>query len=107
MTNKLYQISFYVPETHCDIVKQAMFDAGAGKLGDYDSCAWQTAGQGQFKPLEGSNPFLGEKNQLETVDEYKVEMMCDENKLKEAIRALKSSHPYEVPAYAIVKLESY
>lgn len=103
----LYQISFYVPETHCEKVKRAMFDAGAGKLGDYNSCSWQTAGQGQFKPLAGSNPFLGKKNRLETVDEYKVEMMCDEKHLKLVIQKLISSHPYEVPAYSVVKLEGY
>lgn len=107
MTNKLYQISFYVPETHCHHVKQALFNAGAGKLGNYDCCAWQTLGQGQFKPLEGSHPFLGEKDTLETVDEYKVEMMCDKKNLHNAIQALKSSHPYEVPAYAVIKLEDY
>jgi len=107
MTNKLYQISFYVPATHCEIVKQALFDAGAGKLGDYDSCAWQTAGQGQFKPLPGSRPYLGKKDELETVDEFKVELMCTKENLKASIQALKSSHPYEVPAYAVIKLEDY
>ena len=103
----LYQISFYVPKTHCEKVKSALFKAGAGKLGDYDCCAWQTLGRGQFKPLEGSNPFLGNKNSLEIVDEYKVEMMCSKENLHSAIQALKSSHPYEVPAYAVIKLEDY
>jgi len=103
----LYQISFYVPKTHSDKVKTALFDAGAGKLGDYDCCAWQTLGQGQFKPLEGSNPFLGKKETLEIVDEYKVEMMCSKDNLQTAIQALKSSHPYEVPAYSVIKLEDY
>jgi hypothetical protein len=101
-----YQISFYVPETHCDKVKQAMFDAGAGRLENYDSCAWQTLGQGQFKPLPGSQPFLGETDKLETVSEYKVEMLCDDEHLSAAIQALKSSHPYEVPAYSVIQLKN-
>ncbi len=84
-----------------------MFDAGAGQLGNYNNCAWQTAGKGQFKPLAGSDPFLGTSGNLEFVDEFKVEMMCDEACLEAAIKALKSSHPYEVPAYSVIKLENY
>lgn len=56
-----------------------MFDAGAGGLGDYQECSWQTLGQGQFRPLKGSQPFLGETDKLEKVVEYKVEMLCQEN----------------------------
>ena len=84
-----------------------MFDAGAGKLEAYDCCSWQTLGQGKFKPLERSHPFLGTNDTLETVDEYKVEIMCSEAHLHKAMQALKSSHPYEVPAYAVIKLEGY
>ena len=104
MTNH-YQITFYIPEKQCGQVKQAMFDAGAGILGDYQECAWQILGEGQFKPLQGSQPFLGKTNKLEKVKEYKVEMLCQKNVLKAVIRALKSSHPYEVPAYSVIKLE--
>ena len=104
---KLYQISFYVPESHCEIVKNTMFEAGAGGVGDYQECAWQTSGEGQFKPLKGSQPFLGKIDKLEKVSEYKVEMLCMEKHLKPAIMALKNSHPYEVPAYAVIKLEPY
>jgi hypothetical protein len=102
MTNKFYEINFYVPETHLQRVKQAMFDAGAGKLGNYQECCWQTKGEGQFRPLPGSNPTLGEVNQLENVTEYKVEMPCIEEKLASVIKALKNSHPYEMPAYSIL-----
>ncbi len=101
-----YQISFYVPEKQCEQVKQALFDAGAGILGNYQECSWQTLGQGQFKPLDGSQPFLGEKDELEMVGEYKVEMLCDGKKIKSVIKALKSSHPYEVPAYSVTELVS-
>jgi len=102
--NNLYQINFYVPKEHCEKVKQAMFDAGAGIIGDYQECSWQILGKGQFKPMQGSQPFLGKQDQLETVAEYKVEMICKAEKIEAVIQALKSSHPYEVPAYSVIKL---
>jgi len=104
--SEYYQISFYVPELHCEDVKQAMFNAGAGKLGNYQECCWQILGEGQFKPTSGSQPFLGEKDKLENVSEYKVEMLCEKVKIEPVIQALKSSHPYEVPAYSVIKLLS-
>ncbi len=103
---EFYQVTFYVPEKHCESVKQAMFDAGAGGFDNYQECSWQTMGQGQFKPIEGSQPFLGKKDKLEKVLEYKVEMLCHKNNIKPVIRALKSSHPYEVPAFSIIELIS-
>lgn len=105
--SKLYQISFYVPVTHCEIVKASMFEAGAGRVGDYQECAWQTLGEGQFKSLSSSQPFIGEIGELEKVTEYKVEMVCVKGILNQVIQALKSSHPYEVPAYHVIKLEAY
>jgi hypothetical protein len=84
-----------------------MFEAGAGKIGDYDSCCWQTPGQGQFRPLEGSSPFVGEQNSVETVAEYKIEMVCADELVKDTVAAMKSSHPYEEPAYDVWKLEDF
>ncbi len=80
-----------------------MFDAGAGTLENYQECSWQTLGLGQFKPMDGSQPFLGKTDKLEAVSEYKVEMLCNTKHIKPVIKALKSSHPYEVPAYFITK----
>lgn len=97
----MYQIIFYVPETHLESVKAALFEAGAGKIGDYDSCAWQTLGQGQFRPLEGSAPYIGQTGQVEQVTEYKVELVCEEGVLKTAIAAMLAAHPYEEPAYSV------
>ncbi|MFO7749573.1 MAG: hypothetical protein R6V54_05720 [Desulfobacteraceae bacterium] len=99
----MYVISFYVPATHLIEVKQALFDRGAGKIGNYDSCAWQTKGQGQFRPLGGSDPFSGEQDRLSQVDEYKVEMVCSDEIIAHVIEALYSSHPYEQPAYHVMK----
>ena len=103
----LYQISFYVPVENCETVKRAMFDAGAGIVGDYQECAWQTLGEGQFKPLDGSQPYIGEVNTLEKVEEFKVEMVCTSQLIEKVILALKSSHPYEVPAFSVIKLELF
>ncbi len=72
----MYKIYFYVPKSHLDKVKQAVFSKGAGKLGNYDNCAWQTLGTGQFRALDGSHPAIGEQNRLEHVQEYKVETVC-------------------------------
>lgn len=102
----MYKICFFVPEDAVEIVKKALFDAGAGRIGDYDSCSWQTLGSGQFQPLENSKPTIGQIGKTETVAEYKVELVCDDSHIKQAIRALKESHPYEEPAYDVIKLEA-
>ena len=101
----MFKLCVFVPEDAAEQVKQAMFEAGAGKIGDYDSCCWQVLGQGQFRPLEGSSPFIGEHDRIETVAELRIEMVCADQFIKQAIAAMKSSHPYEEPAYDVWKLE--
>ena len=101
----MYKFCFFVPESHLEAVKEAVFATGAGRIGDYDSCCWQTPGQGQFRPLEGSNPFLGSRGEVEQVDEYKVEMVCDDHVIEAAIEALFEAHPYEEPAFDVYRLE--
>ena len=103
----MYKITFFVPETHLTDVKEALFLAGAGKVGSYDCCAWQVKGQGQFRALTGSQPFLGALNRLEEVEEYRVEMVCDEVMIQEAVQALFNAHPYETPAYDVVKVLAF
>lgn len=56
----MYKICFFVPENHVDLVKNALFEAGAGRIGDYDNCSWQTLGTGQFRPLKNSSPTIGQ-----------------------------------------------
>lgn len=101
---RLYKVEFYVPVDHAEKVKEAVFAAGAGRYEAYDSCAWQTEGTGQFRPLEGSDPFIGEKGKVEHVREVKVECICREGDLKHVLRALVESHPYEEPAYGAFPL---
>lgn len=102
----MYKLSFFVPDEALESVKQAVFKAGAGRIGNYDCCSWQTLGQGQFRPLEGSNPHIGSHNQVETVDEWKVELVCEDELIHKAVAAMKQAHPYEEPAYDVWKLES-
>ena len=83
-----------------------MFEVGAGKVGNYDCCAWQTRGEGQFRPLDGSSPFLGNQGQIETVIEHKLEMVCEEQCLEAVIAALKRAHPYEEVAYTVIRTET-
>lgn len=99
----MYQLSFYVPREQLEFVKEAIFAAGGGKIGHYDSCCFEYEGQGQFRPLEGSRPFIGSTNQTETVREVKVELVVEDHCLKEVVAALKKAHPYETPAYFVVK----
>ncbi len=105
MSEVLVKIEFYVPETHLDDVKNAMFAAGAGRVGDYDCCAWQTLGQGQYRPLEGSTPYLGQQGEVEQVAEYKVEMVCLRSLTETVIAAMKTAHPYEEVAYCVIRTE--
>jgi hypothetical protein len=98
------QITVYVPESHLDAVKNALFSAGAGRIGAYDMCCWQTAGIGQFRPLEGSDPFIGEPGRVETVKEWKLELLCSGERLAAALAAMKEAHPYETPAFHVSKV---
>lgn len=95
----LFKLSFFVPVAHAEAVKAAVFAAGAGRLGAYDSCSWETAGVGQFRPLAGSRPFIGATGRVERVAELKVEMVCEEACLARVLAALRAAHPYETPAF--------
>lgn len=103
----MYKISFFVPEIASEFVKIAMFDAGAGKIGNYDHCSFETLGTGQFRALLGANPVIGRVGELEKVRELKIEMVCEDTVLKEVVMALKKHHPYEMPAYHITKLTDF
>ena len=100
----MYKLCFYVPASHLESVKKTVFAAGAGRIGDYDSCCWQVPGQGQFRPLDGSRPFLGQQGVVEAVVEYRVEMVCETAFIKAAVAALLAAHPYETPAWDVVAL---
>jgi hypothetical protein len=100
----MYKLCFYVPETHLEAVKRAVFAAGGGRIGGYDSCCWQALGQGQFRPLAGSQPYLGQTGMLEQLAEWKVELVVADELIHETVKALKHSHPYETPAFEVWRL---
>ncbi len=100
----MYKFCFYVPETHVDTVKSAVFSAGGGRVGQYDHCAWQVLGQGQYRPLEGSQPFIGQSGQVEQVVEWKVEMMVADELIHDVVKAMRKHHPYETPAFDVWRL---
>lgn len=100
----MYQLITYIPEEALERVKAALFAAGAGKIGNYSHCAWQTLGEGQFMPLANSNPHIGETLQLCRVKEWKVEMVVAKEHKNAVIAALKSAHPYETPAFSLIAL---
>jgi hypothetical protein len=102
----MYKLCFYVPEDHLESVKQAVFGAGAGRIGNYDSCCWQSSGLGQFRPMKGATPFIGAVGEVEQVVEIKVEMVCADEHIREVIQALRLAHPYEEPAFDVFRVES-
>ena len=96
----------FVPKTHTDIVRQAMGDAGAGRIGLYSHCSYSVEGVGRYKPLEGAHPAIGEVGQFEEVTEERIECLCDRTKAKEVIEAVRKVHPYEEVAFDIYPLIS-
>ena len=101
---KKYKLCVFVPASHLEILKDAIFAAGGGKQGDYSRCCWQVAGQGQFYAEAGADPYIGEVGKETHVTEYRVEFLCDESLLKPMLKALYEAHPYEEPAFDVVEL---
>lgn len=95
----IYKLAVYVPQNFLEKVKSALFLAGAGTQGNYQECCWQVLGTGEFKPIEGSVPYIGEKDRLEKVAEWRLEILVDESKASDVKAALLESHPYEEPAF--------
>ncbi len=103
---QLYKIAVFVPYDNRDEVFDAMTAAGAGKAPNYEGCGYMSEGVGMFTPLEGANPHIGNIGEQAIVDEVKLETVVDEKYLKQTIKAMVAAHPYEVPAYEVIKLEN-
>jgi dinuclear metal center YbgI/SA1388 family protein len=99
-----YKLVVFAPIESVTKVSNAIFAAGAGWIGDYSKCSFQTAGTGTFLPLEGAKPATGKKGQLEKVPEVRFETIVPADKLEEVIAAMKKTHPYETPAFDVFKL---
>lgn len=102
----MYKLAFFVPLNAAETVKKAVFETGAGRIGDYEACCFETRGHGQFRPLTGADPHIGAVGELEHVEELKVELVCEDGIIQSAVAALKLAHPYEEPAYDVWRLEN-
>jgi hypothetical protein len=98
------KIVTFVPLSHTDIVRQAMGDAGAGKIGNYTHCSFSSRGVGRYIPGDNAQPFIGVAGQFESVEEERIEMVCERSDARTVIAAMKSVHPYEEAAYDIYEL---
>src|SRR5881397_1888240 len=97
--DQLHALVVYVPETHAEALLEAIGNAGAGKIGNYSHCSFTSPGVGRFTPLPGSAPFIGAVGTGEQVPEVRVECVVEADKLEGVVRALRSVHPYEEPAF--------
>jgi hypothetical protein len=94
----------FVPREALDVVRTALFEAGAGRIGKYEHCSWYTQGTGTFLGGEGTNPTLGEAGREERVAELRLETVFPEEKQEDVIAALRRAHPYEEPAFDVYAL---
>lgn len=105
-TESLVKLVVFTPRDYVTQVVDALSNAGAGHIGNYSHCTFQSPGEGTFKPLEGTNPFIGQQGELEHVDEVKVETIVEESNLSEVIDQMSEAHPYEEVAYDIISLKN-
>lgn len=103
-TNKKVKIVVFVPKSHADIIRKAMGDAGAGQIRKYTHCSYTVEGVGRYLPGAGAKPFIGEMGKLESVEEERVECICDQIKAKRVITAMRKAYPYEEVAFDIYPL---
>lgn len=101
---KRVKIITTIPTENTESVRNAICDAGAGVIGNYTHCTMSTKCIGTFKPNDEANPYIGEKNKLEFVEEDKLEVVCPVEKVKEVVSKLRETHPYEEPAIDIIPL---
>ena len=94
----------FVPAEALDAVRDALFGAGAGRIGDYERCSWYTEGTGTFLGGEGTAPTVGERGREERVPEFRLETVFPAERQTEVIAALRIAHPYEEPAYDVYEL---
>ena len=103
-TDTLNKLVTFIPKENADAVTTALYNAGAGQIGDYKNCSFQLEGTGTFMPTEGTNPHIGEPNKQATVQEKRVEMIFPTHLKKRVLEALRTAHPYEEVAYYVFPL---
>ena len=103
---KLYKIAVFIPEGHERKVFEEMAAAGAGHIGNYSHCSFNSSGIGTFLPLEGTNPFIGQIGSIESTKEIRLEMLVPHGKLDDVVNAMIKAHPFEEVAYDVYHLEN-
>ena len=98
------KVVVFVPLDSADAVREALHGAGAGRIGDYDSASWSTAGEGRFRPLDGAAPAIGRVGEPEVVEEARIEVVAPRSRRTAVVRAMLAAHPYEEPAFDVVAL---
>lgn len=104
--HKFVKLVVFVPPSHVDTVRSAIGSAGGGWIGNYSDCTFEVRGKGAFRPLEGTNPYIGKTGELEMVEEIRLETILPANKVDHVIRAMLQAHPYEEVAYDLYSLEN-
>ena len=94
----------FVPREALETVREALFAAGAGRIGDYERCSWYTAGTGTFRGGTGTDPAIGESGREERVSELRLETVYPEDRHEDVVAALRRAHPYEEPAFDVYPL---
>ena len=106
MPTKNVKLVVFTPVAYGDIVRKALGEAGAGKIGNYDFCSFSSRGIGRYRGNEKSNPTIGEAGQYESVEEERIEVVVPREILEKVVRAMKKVHPYEEVAYDIYPIEN-
>ena len=104
MESKYLKIVVFVPSADADSIREALANAGAGHIGNYDFCSFSVKGVGRFRPGENTNPHIGSQGEIEEVEEERIETICPKEKIKEVLDALRQVHPYEEPAIDVYEL---
>lgn len=104
MQDKLRKLAVYVPSDYASKVREALFEAGAGGIGNYDRCSFNAMGKGTFRAGSGATPFVGQVGKLHTEEEVKIEVIYPMMHERRIVQALKAAHPYEEPAYDCIPL---
>lgn len=101
----LYKFIVFSPATHTAEIRAALAKAGAGAIGEYEACSFSSTGQGRFTPTDAANPHIGFANKAEIVAEEKIEVIVAEGVRNRVLKAMLNAHPYEEPAYDVLRLE--
>ena len=101
------KLEIFVPQEHALKIRDELAKIGVGVIGNYDHCVAMTAVRGFFRPLQGADPFEGEVGNISEVAEYKVEVNCKRDSVEEAIKVIRSVHPYEEPLINVMPLANH